>query len=159
MAATRRPPMVWSGIHGLVTIAATSLVTNQAVKRFAPRERPPLHLVPPARRAPAKTSPSFPSGHTASAVGFVVVATRHDPRLGLPLATLATAVGLSRVFTGLHYPGDVLGGALLGATIGAGGRAILRRWNSRNCDAPNVGWFPGRSDIPARRSLVAAASR
>jgi membrane-associated phospholipid phosphatase len=62
-------------------------------------------------------SRSFPSGHTAAAVAFAIGAGRELPHARLPLEALAALVGYSRVHTGVHYPGDVLAGALLGATI------------------------------------------
>jgi membrane-associated phospholipid phosphatase len=118
MAVTRRPDLVSSAGRCVLTVAGISIVVNQGVKRLLRRRRPPIHLVPAGRRAPGKSTSSFPSGHTASAVGFAVVAGRGHPLLAVPLGVLAAAVGLSRVFAGLHYPGDVLGGAVIGALIG-----------------------------------------
>ncbi|WP_111766924.1 phosphatase PAP2 family protein [Nakamurella deserti] len=124
MAATRRPPAVRSAAHGLVTIAVTSLLANQGLKRVIVRRRPPRQLVPATRRAPAKSSSSFPSGHTASAIAFLVVVARRRRRSTAPLAASATVVGLARVSTGLHYPSDVLAGAVIGAVIGTASRRM-----------------------------------
>ena len=63
-------------------------------------------------------STSFPSGHTASAFAFAFAASSSMPLLALPLVSLAAAVGYSRVHTGVHYPGDVLVGFILGSVIG-----------------------------------------
>lgn len=62
-------------------------------------------------------SRSFPSGHTAAAVAFARGVGRQLPQARLPLEALAALVGYSRVHTGVHYPGDVVAGALLGAAI------------------------------------------
>jgi undecaprenyl-diphosphatase len=62
-------------------------------------------------------SRSFPSGHTAAAVAFAGGVGRVMPAAGIPLHALAAVVGYSRVHTGVHYPGDVIGGALLGAML------------------------------------------
>ena len=59
----------------------------------------------------------MPSGHTAAAVAFASGASRALPALGLPLHALAALVGYSRVHTGVHYPGDVVAGAVLGAVL------------------------------------------
>jgi undecaprenyl-diphosphatase len=59
-------------------------------------------------------SASFPSGHTASAVAFAAAVGPSLPAAAVPLGLLACAVGYSRVHTGVHYPGDVIAGALLG---------------------------------------------
>lgn len=60
---------------------------------------------------------SFPSGHTLHAVAFSAVALAYYPELAWLLLPFTLLVGLSRVVLGLHYPSDVLAGALLGATI------------------------------------------
>ena len=60
---------------------------------------------------------SFPSGHTLHAVGLTLIATAHFPLLAPLLVPFAVLVALSRVVLGLHYPSDVLAGAVLGAGI------------------------------------------
>lgn len=60
---------------------------------------------------------SFPSGHTLHAVSFTLVAVYHYPALGPLLIPFAALVALSRIVLGLHYPSDVLAGALLGAGL------------------------------------------
>ena len=77
------------------------------------------------------TSTSFPSGHSASAFAFAGAVAGSIPVLGAPLRGLATAVAYSRVHTGVHYPGDVIVGSVVGATIGEAtalaARALRRR--------------------------------
>lgn len=60
---------------------------------------------------------SFPSGHTLHAVAFTVVAIAHYPQLAWLLLPFSLLVALSRLVLGLHYPSDVLAGALLGVGI------------------------------------------
>lgn len=60
---------------------------------------------------------SFPSGHTLHAVVFTWVAITYFPQLAVLLILFTVLVGLSRVVLGLHYPSDVMAGALLGAFI------------------------------------------
>jgi diacylglycerol kinase family enzyme/membrane-associated phospholipid phosphatase len=105
--------------RGVAAVGATSLVVNGPVKAFTGRHRPALELVPEIRRLTVSpTSTSFPSGHAASAFAFATAVGMHQPRLRWPLLGLAGVVGLSRVYTGVHYPGDVIVGGLLGAGIG-----------------------------------------
>lgn len=61
---------------------------------------------------------SFPSGHTLHAVVFTVVALSYYPHLSFLLVPFTLMVALSRVVLGLHYPSDVLAGAMLGVLIG-----------------------------------------
>lgn len=61
---------------------------------------------------------SFPSGHTLHAVVFTVVALSYFPQLSFLLVPFTLMVALSRVVLGLHYPSDVIAGALIGSLIG-----------------------------------------
>lgn len=112
--------------RGMVSLAVTSLVSNQVLKRVWHRARPDRRRVPLVRRArriPASTS--LPSGHAASAAAFAVGVGLENPPLGMALALPAALVGLSRVATGVHYPGDVLAGFGVGAAIAVlGGRLV-----------------------------------
>ena len=60
---------------------------------------------------------SFPSGHTLHAVVFSTVVLSYFPQLAIVVLPFTIMVGLSRVVLGLHYPSDVIAGALLGFTI------------------------------------------
>ncbi|MCW2602186.1 MAG: superfamily protein [Pseudonocardiales bacterium] len=112
--------------RALASVAATSAVANQLAKRLSNRDRPQragVPLIRLARRIP--TSSSFPSGHSASAAAFAVGAALELPGAAIPLGALAGAVGFSRVYTGVHYPGDVAAGFALGATIAGLGKVAL----------------------------------
>ncbi|PKO47363.1 MAG: phosphatase PAP2 family protein [Betaproteobacteria bacterium HGW-Betaproteobacteria-22] len=63
---------------------------------------------------------SFPSGHTLHAVLFSMLATHYYPQLAVILVIFSTMVAISRVVLGLHYPSDVLAGAIIGALIAMG---------------------------------------
>jgi undecaprenyl-diphosphatase len=104
---------------GLVALGATSAVVNVALKLAGRRRRPDrvAAAVPSARQVEMPASHSFPSGHTAAAVAFANGVGQVMPLAAVPLHLLAAAVGYSRVHTGVHFPGDVVAGAVLGATI------------------------------------------
>ena len=73
------------------------------------------------------TSSSFPSGHSASAVAFAVAVGDVLPALRWPLRVAGSVVAFSRVYTGVHYPGDVLVGVTVGALIGRATSSAARR--------------------------------
>lgn len=106
---------------GVAAIGVTSLVVNQPMKLARRRLRPNrIHLgVPESRWVPMPTSTSFPSGHSASAAAFAVSVGHLLPGARWPLRVAAATVAFSRVYTGVHYPGDVIVGVATGALLGA----------------------------------------
>lgn len=72
-------------------------------------------------------SSSLPSGHAAAAFAFATGAGSVLPIAGLPLRVLAAAIAYSRVHTGVHYPSDVMTGALIGSVLAQGTARRLRR--------------------------------
>jgi undecaprenyl-diphosphatase len=116
-------------VLGLVSIGVTSATVNLLGKQFFRRHRPDRvgEEVPEARYVRMPTSTSFPSGHSASAFAFVNAVAAEWPVLGFPLRALAGGVAYSRVHTGVHYPGDVVIGSLIGAAIGDTVTAVGRR--------------------------------
>ncbi|WP_040518821.1 bifunctional phosphatase PAP2/diacylglycerol kinase family protein [Gordonia aichiensis] len=121
-----RPRWQRAAVRGLASLAVTSLVTNQGAKRIRQRERPSPSVVPLLRRGSHQpTSNSLPSGHSASAAAFSVGVALESPPLGLIMSALAGLVGLSRVATGAHYPGDVFIGFGIGAGIATIGGKIV----------------------------------
>jgi undecaprenyl-diphosphatase len=108
-----------AAVSGLAAVTATSATVNLLVKPFGRRHRPDREgeSVPESRHVPMPASRSFPSGHTAAAVAFANGAGQALPAVSLPLHLLAALVGYSRIHTGVHYPGDVLAGAVLGSAL------------------------------------------
>jgi membrane-associated phospholipid phosphatase len=104
-------------LEGVASIGASSALVNLGVKSLVDRRRPDRVGADlfRARHVPTPSSTSFPSGHAASAFAFTYGVSRHLPWLAVPLGLLATLVAYSRVHTGVHYPGDVLVGSVLGA--------------------------------------------
>src|SRR6266566_308706 len=74
--------------------------------------------VPDARQVTMPSSTSFPSGHSAAAFAFATAISRDNPWVAIAIQFLAGGVAYSRVHTGVHYPGDTVAGALIGAGAG-----------------------------------------
>jgi membrane-associated phospholipid phosphatase len=109
-----------AALEGVTAIAVTSATVNLGLKRVYRRRRPDrAAALSPARHVTMPASTSFPSGHAASAFAFASAIGRHLPGLGLPIRLLAAGVAYSRVHSGVHYPGDVVVGSLVGAGTAA----------------------------------------
>jgi undecaprenyl-diphosphatase len=70
---------------------------------------------------------SFPSGHAATSFACATVLSFFAPRLAPGFVALACAIAYSRLYVAVHYPLDVVGGALLGALVGLAVLAVVRR--------------------------------
>ena len=124
-----------AALTGVTAIGATSLLVNQPLKKMSGERRRPdrgVLGVPVQRWVRMPTSGSFPSGHSASAFAFAVAVGGVLPALRPALRAAASVVAFSRVYTGVHYPSDVLVGATLGALVGRlAAKLALRRWPPR----------------------------
>ncbi|HWP32880.1 MAG TPA: phosphatase PAP2 family protein [Solirubrobacterales bacterium] len=96
-------------------LAPAAIALNYAVKLAVKRPRPVLEGLPPLGGAPS--SLSFPSAHATSSFAVATAMTRVDS-LGAIAFVLAIALSLGRPYLGMHYPSDVLAGALLGVALG-----------------------------------------
>ena len=76
-------------------------------------------------------SHSFPSGHTATAVAAAVVLSHLVPRLAPAFGVLAAAIAYSRLYVGVHFPLDLVGGAAIGAATALLLLAAARRRSAR----------------------------
>jgi undecaprenyl-diphosphatase len=104
----RRPPVF------LTVVVADALADGLAElgKAIVHRHRPFEHQL-----GPATSSWSFPSGHAATSFACATVLSAFAPRWRVPFFLLATLIALSRLYNGVHYPTDVVAGALLGVLI------------------------------------------
>ena len=97
------------------SIVVSSVVTwglKYSVKRLRPATSYPGEIIP----AGTGGSPSFPSGHTSQAFATATALYMSWPKwyVGVPALAWASTVGYSRMYLGVHYPTDVVAGALVG---------------------------------------------
>ncbi|MFS0693777.1 bifunctional phosphatase PAP2/diacylglycerol kinase family protein [Streptomyces nitrosporeus] len=131
-----------AALRGVASLAVASAAINLVAKSAVRRERPVLDAVPVIRRLKRQPfTTSFPSGHAASAAAFATGVALESKGWGALVAPVAASVAASRVYTGVHYPGDVLAGAALGV-----GAAFALR-----------GVVPTRGQLPAPGRPPAAA--
>lgn len=119
-----------AAVLGLLATGASSIAANLVAKPVARRRRPDRAAsdTPVARHVRMPVSGSFPSGHAASAFAFATAVGHISPLAAVPLRGLAALVAYSRVHTGVHYPGDVAIGALLGTSIA---HVVAREYDRR----------------------------
>lgn len=125
LALRRRWPAV---LHVLGAMALGGLL-EELLKALIMRPRPSLLLPPGSLHllVAVPTSSAFPSGHATAAVAAAVALWQRDRALGLLPGLLAVLIAYSRVFVGVHWPSDVLAGALLGtASAWAAGRLLAQ---------------------------------
>jgi undecaprenyl-diphosphatase len=118
-------PQPWrtTAVQALASLAISHLPVAVA-KKLYPRRRPYLAL-PDTRtfRNPLKDH-SFPSGHTTAIFAWLVPYMAAFPALSAVLLPLGCIVGFSRMYLGLHYPSDVVAGAVIGTGVAAGTLAL-----------------------------------
>jgi len=99
-------------LHGMRAVLA-ALIANTAVKYAVRRARPVLEELPPL--TPIVSGHSYPSAHATMSFAAARAMSETLPRG--PLYAAAVAMALSRPYLGVHYPSDVLAGALLGEAV------------------------------------------
>lgn len=104
--------MILGGLGGSV------LIGNLLLKNLVARARP-CHLNTAVELLISEpTDYSFPSGHTMSSFAAAVILYRADKKLGIPALILAFLIAFSRLYLYVHFPSDVIAGAVIGIAIG-----------------------------------------
>ena len=125
------------GVFALTVIAiALADWSATALKALTDRPRPPLRYPEPKTLVPVPHDASFPSGHAATSFAAATMLSLAFPRFAPFLYVLAAAVAFSRVYVGVHYPLDVIGGALLGALVAVVLSFLVSRRVQRRLDTP-----------------------
>jgi membrane-associated phospholipid phosphatase len=112
-----------------LALAASDLLGARVLRPLFGRMRPCFALPPGTFRGllPASDVGSLPSLHASNYFAMATAAWAASRRLGIAAALVAAAVSWSRVYGGVHWPTDVLAGALWGTLCGLAGVALARR--------------------------------
>jgi membrane-associated phospholipid phosphatase len=134
--AVRRGAARTAAAQGAASVAA-ALVTAQLLKRVLPyRQRPPADGSAARHALPERpTSSSMPSAHAATGAAFVTSLLLENRALGVAVFPVFVAAAYGRLRTRVHWPSDVLVGAVVGAVAAGAVRAV---W--RHSDAGQVTW-------------------
>lgn len=112
-------------LEALVVLWATMLTVNFPLKSLFRRRRPFIEFVDARVIGHRPLDFSFPSGHTAAAFAGALLFGVHAPGWSPIFYGLALIVGFSRVYLGVHYPSDVLIGAMCGSLLALAYRTLL----------------------------------
>lgn len=165
--------LTWAGSHGAVWLVLAAVLAlhrrrwallalvlaadvaadglAEGLKLLVGRARPPLVYPSPRPLVHDPQSSAFPSGHAATSFACATVLACVYPRAAAGFYLGAAAIAYSRVYVGVHWPADVLAGAMLGVCVGLLVIVLYRRW-----------WPSGRGDsgaATAPRPLAASRWR
>jgi membrane-associated phospholipid phosphatase len=119
------------GLEIGVALAAT-IAETYALKYLVNRDRPYV-TYPDLRPLGSENSRSFPSGHTSSAFAIATSLSLNYPKwyVAVPAFAWASATSYSRLYLGVHYPTDVLAGALIGGGTAWLTHVINKKWQAK----------------------------
>lgn len=119
-----------AGVLALGGLLLDLLVINGVLKHLVARPRPWLTIEGLVRLVDERDPNSFPSGHTGAAFAFAAATFRDLPATWarVLVAVAAVCMGLSRLYVGVHYPSDVIAGAVVGGLCGLCAAALYHRF-------------------------------
>jgi len=119
----------WIVIFSALVIIGTDQIVASLLKPWIGRIRPCHSLEGINLLVVCGSGKAMPSAHAANAFGQALLFGLLEKRFLYPLIIIASIIALSRVFVGVHYPGDIIVGSLIGAFIGTIMAMIFRRYS------------------------------
>lgn len=121
----------WLVVASVLTLILTDQLSAGVFKPLIGRPRPCHAMLHIHLLIPCGGGRAMPSAHAANALGQALLFSIPYPRFRWYLLACATIIAVSRVFVGVHYPGDVLGGMILGGLIGSGLACVFLKFERR----------------------------
>lgn len=123
------------GLTGLLAIIIGALITNVWLKNMVDRIRPYEVIEGLRYIVEMPSDSSFPSGHsTCSMAAAVVLYCKLPKKFGVPALVLGILVSLSRLYVGVHFPTDVLGGMAVGTLAAVAAMGIVKQGCNKKLD-------------------------
>ena len=104
-------------VEAAISVLLARVVVAELIRLFYDRVRP-FAALSLSHNLLIDTAASFPSGHTIAMFALATSVYFYDRKFGWLLYVLGIIIGLGRIAGGIHYPSDVLGGAILGILVG-----------------------------------------
>ncbi len=130
--ASTRKAGIASAAALILMLISVNLAIKPIVDRIRPFEADPGLLAAVLIKLPWDAS--FPSGHTAASFASSTAVLCCNKRLGIPMLILAFLIGISRLYLCVHFPTDVIFGALIGTVLGIVGYFISTRVEKKHID-------------------------
>lgn len=105
------------GILMIISMILGLIIGNGILKNLIQRQRPCWIDTNILLLIPNPTDFSFPSGHTLASFEASIMILLHSKKWGIPAIILSILIAFSRMYLFVHFPTDILGGAILGTTI------------------------------------------
>jgi len=120
-------------ISAAISVFLSRLVIAEIVKNIVHRARPYVILETARKIINGNTDfKSFPSGHAAIFFALAMAVYFYNKKLGIWFFVAAILMGIARIFVGVHWPTDILGGAVIGIVSGVFVRIIYSKTRGSN---------------------------
>jgi undecaprenyl-diphosphatase len=127
LVLTVSPKYRRTGIQMMVSIVVTFIIGNLVLKNIVMRARPCQIDTTVALLVHIPSDYSFPSGHSMNGFATSVALCYNDKKFGIPAVILAALIAFSRLYNFVHFPTDVLFGAILGSVVAIAVCVIFRK--------------------------------
>ncbi len=136
------------GVPTLASAVAIADAIGAQLKHVVQRPRPCVELPDVTLLGQCGGLSSFPSNHAINSATLAAFLHVLYPKSGWITWPIVGLIGLARVYTGAHFPGDIVGGWMIGAIMGAGAAFLLLRWHRFRPEKQTLATTPASAPAP-----------